>query len=205
MRVMKRILDVVLSLAVLTVCSPLLLVGAIWIRFDSPGPVFFRQVRVGRDGRNFRIWKFRTMQIGVPEQGPGVEIEAGDTRITRAGKVLRQWSLDEVPQLINVLKGEMSVVGPRPTLRYQVDQYTDRQKKRLRVPPGITGWAQIHGRNVLSWPERIEYDIWYVENWSLWLDLMILWKTPWVLFGKRGLYGRKEDFAIRPNNGNNGS
>lgn len=195
---LKRILDVVLSLGVLVVLSPALLAAAIWVRIDSPGPVFFRQLRVGRDGRDFRIWKFRTMEAGSPEQGPGVEIEAGDPRITRAGRKLRRWSLDELPQFINVLKGEMSVVGPRPTLRYQVEQYSQRQRRRLSVTPGITGWAQIHGRNVLSWPERIEYDLWYVEHRSLWLDLKILARTPAVLFGRRGLYGRKEDFAIRP-------
>jgi lipopolysaccharide/colanic/teichoic acid biosynthesis glycosyltransferase len=200
MNSLKRILDLVVSLGTLVVLSPVLLIGIIWIRIDSPGPVFFRQVRVGKDGRDFRIWKFRTMRIGSPEQGPGVVIEAGDPRITRAGRLLRKWSLDEIPQLLNVLKGEMSVVGPRPTLRYQVEQYSPRQRRRLSVLPGITGWAQIHGRNLLSWPERIEYDVWYVDNWSFWLDLKILARTPWVLFGKQGLYGRREDFAIRPDN-----
>ena len=198
MRGAKRILDLVLSAMILTLLSPFLFLAAILIRVDSRGPVFFRQERVGKNGVDFRIWKFRTMEMGAPDQGQGCVIEADDPRITRVGRFLRKWSIDEIPQFLNVIKGEMSLVGPRPTLRYQVEQYSLRQRKRLEVLPGISGWAQIHGRNEISWPERIEYDVWYAEHWSFWLDLRILFQTPFVFLRRGGLYGRKEDFAIRP-------
>lgn len=200
MKWLKRILDIVLSLTFLILAFPVFLLIAIWVRWDSAGSVFFRQQRVGRDGADFRIWKFRTMAPGTPEQGPDCVIEASDPRVTRSGTFLRAWSLDELPQLINILLGKMSLVGPRPTLRYQVEQYTPRQRRRLQVRPGLTGWAQIHGRNRLSWPERIEYDLWYVENWSLWLDIRILLRTPAILWRSEGLYGRREDFRIHSDN-----
>ena len=196
---MKRTLGIFLSGAVLVVSSPLSLVIAVLVKLDSKGPVFFIQDRVGKDGKPFRAYKFRTMLHGAADQGAGLIIEGqDDPRITKVGKFLRRWSLDELPQFINILKDEMSVVGPRPTLPYQVQQYDEFQRRRLEVKPGITGWAQIHGRNVLSWPERIEYDVWYVDNWSFRLDMEIILKTFGVLFKREGLYGDKERFIIRP-------
>ncbi|RLB08966.1 MAG: hypothetical protein DRG39_08145, partial [Deltaproteobacteria bacterium] len=169
------------------------------IKIDSKGPVFFRQERVGKNGKIFKIWKFRTMVMGAVSQGLGFNVARDDPRITRVGKFLRRWGLDELPQLINVLKGEMSIVGPRPTLKYQVDRYDAFQRQRLLMKPGITGWALIHGRNLLSWEERIKYDVWYVEHWSLGLDLWIILKTLWiVLVTKEGVYGKdgiNDDFT----------
>lgn len=186
----KNILDRVISLIALIILAVPFLVIALAIKLDSRGPVFFRQERVGKDGKLFKIWKFRTMVVGAENQGLGYNVAQDDPRITRVGRFLRIWGLDELPQLINVLRGEMSLVGPRPTLQYQVERYNDFQRKRLLVKPGITGWAAIHGRNLLSWEERIKLDVWYVENWSLWLDLKIMLKTLWfVLFTRKGVYG----------------
>ena len=194
----KRALDILFSATVLVVSCPLWLIIAILIKLDSTGPVFFVQKRVGKDGKPFQACKFRTMVQGATDQGAGLLIEGqDDPRITRIGKFLRRWSLDELPQFINILKGEMSVVGPRPTLLYQVEQYDEFQRRRLGVKPGITGWAQIHGRNLLSWPQRIEYDVWYVDNWTLALDVEIIVKTFPVLFKREGLYADKEKFIIR--------
>ncbi len=196
---MKRVLDVVVSLAGLVLLAPLFALIAVAIKLDSPGAVFFVQERVGKDGRLFRAYKFRTMIEGAAQQGAGFLVDGqDDPRITRTGKYLRRWSLDELPQLFNILAGQMSIVGPRPTLSYQVEQYDDFQRRRLEVKPGVTGWAQIHGRNVLSWPERIEYDVWYVDNWSFRLDLEIILKTVPVLFKSEGLYADEEKFVIRP-------
>ncbi|MBW2040299.1 MAG: sugar transferase, partial [Deltaproteobacteria bacterium] len=160
---------------------------------------FFRQERAGKGGKLFKTWKFRTMVVGAVNQGLGFNVAQDDPRITRVGRFLREWGLDELPQLINVLKGEMSIVGPRPTLNYQVDQYNNTQRRRLLVKPGITGWALIHGRNLLTWEERIRYDVWYVDHWSLWLDLWIMLKTLWiVLVTKEGVYGKggvNDDFT----------
>jgi undecaprenyl phosphate N,N'-diacetylbacillosamine 1-phosphate transferase len=169
------------------------------IKLDSKGPVFFVQERVGKDGKLFWACKFRTMIEGAVDQGAGFYIEGqDDPRITRIGRLLRSWSLDELPQLINILKGDMSVVGPRPTLPYQVEQYDQFQRRRLEVKPGLTGWAQVHGRNILSWPERIEHDVWYVDNWSLRLDMEIILKTLPALLKREGLYADKDKFIIRP-------
>jgi lipopolysaccharide/colanic/teichoic acid biosynthesis glycosyltransferase len=170
------------------VSSPVLGVCALAIKLDTRGPVFYRQARVGRGGRPFRIWKLRTMTVGAEHTGAGLYIEPGDTRITRAGRTLRRFSLDELPNLINVLTGEMSIVGPRPTVQEQVDEYTDHQRRRLEVKPGITGWAQVNGRTSLSWPERIELDVWYVDNRSPALDLRILARTAKLLATGQGLY-----------------
>lgn len=172
----------------LIILLPLFTIIATAIKIDDRGPIFFRQGRVGKDGRIFRIYKFRSMEVGAEHKGAGVFVEENDSRITRVGKFLRHTSFDELPQLINVLKGEMSLVGPRPTLPYQVERYDARQKKRLTVKPGITGWAQVNGRNALTWPERIELDLWYVDNWSLWLDFKVLFMTFLVVLKKRGLY-----------------
>lgn len=188
--VLKRALDVVLALVALAmVLIPFVLIAAA-IKLDSKGPVFFRQERIGKDARTIKPWKFRTMVEGAVHRGLGYNVMADDPRITRVGRFLRGWGLDELPQLINVIKGEMSLVGPRPTLRYQVERYDERQKRRLLVKPGITGWALIHGRNTLTWEERIRYDLWYVDHWSVGLDLLILLKTVWVVLVKReGVYG----------------
>ena len=161
----------------------MLALAALAIKLDDRGPVFYRQRRVGWRGRELDLLKLRTMVVGAESQGAGWAVNEGDPRITRVGRVLRRLSLDEIPQLWNVLKGEMSIVGPRPTLAYQVERYTPRQRRRLEVKPGVTGWAQIHGRARLPWSERIELDVWYVEHRSFWLDLRILARTPFALFG----------------------
>jgi lipopolysaccharide/colanic/teichoic acid biosynthesis glycosyltransferase len=157
--------------------------SALAIKLEDGGPVLYRQRRVGRDGREFELVKLRTMVVGAETQGAGWAVNRGDPRITRVGRVLRRLSLDELPQLWNVVQGEMSLIGPRPTLKYQVERYTDHQRRRLEVKPGITGWAQIHGRAALPWEERIELDVWYVEHRSPRLDLKILLRTPLALFG----------------------
>jgi lipopolysaccharide/colanic/teichoic acid biosynthesis glycosyltransferase len=144
--------------------------------------VLYRQRRVGRDGVDFELLKLRTMVVGAEHRGSGYAVDKGDARITGVGRVLRRLSLDELPQLWNVVRGDMSVIGPRPTLRYQVDRYSDRQRRRLEVKPGITGWAQVHGRAALPWEDRIELDVWYVEHRSPLLDMKILARTPRALF-----------------------
>lgn len=186
----KRIFDFFVSLIALILLFPLFLIISILIKLDTKGPVFFIHERIGQNGKPFFPIKFRTMKEGAIKEGLGYNVAENDPRITRVGKFLRKYGLDELPQLINVLKGEMSLVGPRPTFRYQVEKYDDFQKQRLLVKPGITGWAQIHGRNILSWEERIKYDVWYVKNWSLWLDFKILIKTIPLLFSKKGVYGK---------------
>ena len=191
-KIIKRLIDFVLGLVGLIIFSPLFLVVAVLIKIDSRGPIFFRYERVGKDGRLFFPFKFITMKEGAIKEGLGYNVAEDDERVTKIGKFLRKWGIDELPQLINVLRGEMSLVGPRPTFRYQVGKYNEFQRKRLLVKPGITGWALIHGRNLLSWEERIKYDVWYVENWSLWLDFKILFKTLDLIFIKReGVYGGK--------------
>ena len=166
--------------------SPLLAAGALAVRLGDGGPVLYRQRRVGLRGEEFELLKLRTMVVGAEAQGAGWAVNRGDLRITRAGRLLRRLSVDELPQLWNVLRGDMSLVGPRPTLAYQVERYTERQRKRLEVKPGLTGWAQIHGRASLPWEERIELDVWYVENRSWLVDAKILLRTPLALF--RGTY-----------------
>jgi lipopolysaccharide/colanic/teichoic acid biosynthesis glycosyltransferase len=184
----SRALDVVLAAVLLVVAAPLLGLAALAIRLESRGRVFYRQRRVGRYGRPFELWKLRTMVPGAETMGAGVYVLEGDPRITRVGRLLRRFSFDELPNLLNVLKGEMALVGPRPTVQEQVDRYTERQLRRLEVKPGITGWAQINGRTSLPWPERIELDVWYVEHRSLRLDLRILARTARMLASGRGLY-----------------
>ncbi|HZC31029.1 MAG TPA: sugar transferase [Gaiellaceae bacterium] len=183
---LNRVVDVVVGAAALVVASPLLALGMLAIKLTSPGPVLFRQTRVGKDGRDFELLKLRTMTVGAEHEGAGYAVAAGDPRITSVGRVLRRLSLDELPQLWNVVRGDMSMIGPRPTLRYQVERYTPRQRRRLEVRPGITGWAQVHGRASLPWDERIELDVWYVEHRSPSLDAKILALTPFALF--RGTY-----------------
>jgi lipopolysaccharide/colanic/teichoic acid biosynthesis glycosyltransferase len=166
----------------------LIALAALAIRLESPGHPIYRQRRVGRDGRPFEIYKLRTMVRGAEFTGAGLAIQEGDDRITRVGALLRRTSLDELPNLWNVVRGEMSIVGPRPTVQVQVDQYTERQRGRLEVKPGITGWAQVNGRASLPWSERIELDLWYVEHRSLALDLRILARTAKILASGDGLY-----------------
>ena len=180
---MNRALDVAGASLGLVLASPFLAAAALAIKLDGGGPVLYRQQRVGKDGREFELVKLRTMVVGAERQGAGWAVDHGDSRITRVGSVLRRLSLDEVPQLWNVVRGEMSLIGPRPTLAYQVEQYTPHQRRRLDVRPGITGWAQVQGRASLPWEERIELDVWYVDHRSPWLDLKILGRTPLALFG----------------------
>ena len=179
---MKRALDVAGAALVLALAGPLLALAALAVKLEDGGPAFYRQRRVGLNGAEFELLKLRTMVVGAERQGAGYAVNEGDPRITRAGRVLRRLSVDELPQLWNVLRGEMSLVGPRPTLAYQVERYTPRQRRRLEVKPGITGWAQVNGRAARPWDERIELDVWYVEHRSLWLDLKILARTPFALF-----------------------
>ena len=179
---MNRVADIALAGASLVVTSPILGAAALATKLGDGGPVFYRQRRVGRDGAEFELLKLRTMEVGAEHKGAGFAVNEGDPRITPVGKLLRRLSLDELPQLWNVVRGDMSLVGPRPTLAYQVERYTPHQRRRLEVKPGITGWAQIHGRARLPWDERIELDVWYVEHRSPWLDLKILARTPLALF-----------------------
>jgi lipopolysaccharide/colanic/teichoic acid biosynthesis glycosyltransferase len=179
----NRVLDVVGASVGLALASPFLAAAAIAIKLGDRGPVLYRQQRVGKDGHEFELVKLRTMVVGAERQGAGWAVNRGDPRITRVGSVLRRISLDEVPQLWNVVRGEMSLIGPRPTLAYQVEQYTPHQRRRLDVRPGVTGWAQVQGRASLPWEERIELDVWYVDNRSPWLDVKILARTPLALFG----------------------
>jgi lipopolysaccharide/colanic/teichoic acid biosynthesis glycosyltransferase len=178
----NRVADIALAGASLVVTSPILGAAALATKLGDGGPVFYRQRRVGRDGAEFELLKLRTMEVGAEHKGAGFAVNEGDPRITPIGKLLRRLSLDELPQLWNVVRGDMSLVGPRPTLAYQVERYTPHQRRRLEVKPGITGWAQIHGRARLPWDERIELDVWYVEHRSPWLDLKILARTPLALF-----------------------
>jgi lipopolysaccharide/colanic/teichoic acid biosynthesis glycosyltransferase len=180
---MKRAIDLVGALLLCALTSPLVLAGALAVRLEGGGPALYRQRRVGLDGADFELLKLRTMVAGAEAQGAGYAVNEGDPRITRVGRVLRRLSIDELPQLWNVVRGDMSLVGPRPTLRYQVDRYTPHQRRRLEVKPGITGWAQVNGRAALPWADRIELDVWYVEHRSLWLDLKILARTPFALVG----------------------
>lgn len=180
---MNRAADVAIAGTALVVASPLLGLGALAAKLEGRGPVLYKQTRVGKEGVDFELLKLRTMVVGAETMGTGFAVNEGDSRITRVGRVLRRLSLDELPQLWNVVRGEMSIIGPRPTLRYQVERYDTTQARRLEVKPGITGWAQVHGRATLPWEERIALDVWYVEHRSAWLDLKILAKTPIALFG----------------------
>ena len=184
----KRALDLLIGGAAALLSAPLVALAAFAIRLESPGHPIYRQRRVGRDGRPFEIYKLRTMVRGAEFTGAGLAIQEGDDRITRVGAFLRRTSLDELPNLWNVVRGEMSIVGPRPTIQVQVDQYTDHQRGRLKVKPGITGWAQVNGRASLPWSERIELDLWYVEHCSLALDLKILARTLKMVLSGDGLY-----------------
>jgi lipopolysaccharide/colanic/teichoic acid biosynthesis glycosyltransferase len=186
--VIRRAIDIVVSASLLALSSPVLVAAMIAIRLETPGPVIYRQRRIGLDGHPFDVLKLRTMVDGAENIGAGLAVNEGDPRITRVGAVLRRASLDELPNLVNVLRGEMSLIGPRPTLPFQVDQYSERQRRRLQMRPGITGWAQVNGRASLPWAERIELDIHYIENRSLALDLEILWRTVAMILAGGDLY-----------------
>ncbi len=185
---LARVLDLAIAVPAALITAPVVAALAVAVRLESPGHPIYTQTRVGLDGQLFQIYKLRTMVRGAEFTGAGLAIQEGDDRITRIGDFLRRYSLDELPNLWNVLRGEMSIVGPRPTLAVQVEQYTERQRGRLAVKPGITGWAQVNGRASLPWPERIELDLWYVEHRSLWLDLRILARTLRMVFGGEGIY-----------------
>lgn len=179
-RAVKRFLDVTASFLGLVLLSPLLLAVSILIKIDSRGPVIFRQKRIGRNGKVFEIYKFRSMCVGAEKTGSGVYSGKGDARVTRIGKILRATSIDELPQILNILKGEMSFVGPRPPLTYhpwKYEEYTDFQKRMFEVRPGITGWAQVNGRKDVEWHKRIELNVWYVDHMSLLLDIKIMFMT----------------------------
>lgn len=184
----RRAFDILVSSCALVLSSPLLLAAVLAIKLETPGPAFYRQRRSGLNGEPFDMLKLRTMVDGAEHIGAGLAVNANDSRITRVGGLLRRTSLDELPNLLNVLRGEMSLVGPRPTLPAQVAQYTPRQRLRLSVKPGITGWAQVNGRASLPWSERIELDLHYVEHRSLLLDLRILLRTPLLVLRGGGLY-----------------
>jgi lipopolysaccharide/colanic/teichoic acid biosynthesis glycosyltransferase len=185
---LRRAFDIAVAGTTLALLSPFLLGAMLAIRLESPGSPIYRQRRVGKGGHEFDVLKLRTMVSGAEHMGRGLAVSEGDTRITRTGRFLRRTSLDEVPNLINVLRGDMSIIGPRPTVPIQVDRYTERQRGRLAVKPGITGWAQVNGRTELAWDERIELDLWYIEHRSLRLDLEILWRTARMVLGGHGLY-----------------
>ena len=198
--VVKHALDRLIAAVLLVLLGPLLLAIGAAVIFESGRPVVFVQARVGRNGRLFPIYKFRTMIQGAAQQGLGTTVAAADDRITRVGAFLRSWSLDEIPQLLNVLRGEMSLVGPRPTLEYQVVEYTPFQRRRLEMKPGLTGWAQVNGRNSLPWAKRIELDVWYMDHFSLLLDIQILLRTIGVFLRREGLYGPggvNDDFVTK--------
>ena len=184
----RRLFDVVVAALALVATSPVLLAAIVAIRLETAGHPIYRQRRIGKDGRPFDMLKLRTMVAGAESMGSGLAVNEGDPRITRVGAFLRRFSIDELPNLINVMRGEMAFVGPRPTIQAQVDQYTDRQLRRLEVKPGLTGWAQINGRASLPWSERIELDVWYVDNKGPLLDLKIILKTIRMLLLGHGIY-----------------
>ena len=188
-RGLPRWLDVAIAIIALVVSAPVLALAALAIKLDSRGPVLYLARRIGRDGAEFELYKLRTMHTGNDPVGVGTPVLAGDPRVTRVGEFLRRFSLDELPNLVNVVRGEMAVVGPRPTLAAQVDEYTPHQRRRLEVKPGLTGWAQVNGRAEIPWDERIELDVWYVEHRTAALDLRILARTARLLITGQGLYG----------------
>ncbi|MDQ7824486.1 MAG: sugar transferase [Candidatus Eremiobacteraeota bacterium] len=195
---LKRALDLFLVFIGLLLTAPVMAAAALIIKLESKGPLFFLQERIGKDGKPFTIFKFRTMVDGAEHIGAGLDLVKGDPRITKSGHFLRRWCIDELPQLFNVLRGEMSCVGPRPTLRYQVEQYTGHERRRLEVKPGMTGLATVKGRNALSWPERIEWDIWYVDHYSFWLDIKLILATFSLLAKSDVVYADSvEAFRIR--------
>ena len=189
-RTIKRLIDLALAGVALFVLSPVILFGVLLVRVFMGCPVFFCQVRPGVNEKPFKLYKFRTM---TEKRGPGGELLPDDERLTRVGRFLRRWSLDELPQLWNVLKGDMSLVGPRPLLMEYLELYTPEQRRRHELRPGITGWAQVEGRNLVNWERRFKLDVWYVDNWTLWVDLGILWRTFWMAILGKGIGGKGHD------------
>lgn len=194
----KRAVDLAIAVPLAVATSPLMAAIALWVRLDSKGPAVFRQERVGFDGRPFNLLKFRSMVVGAQQMGAGLAVTEGDARITRAGRILRKLSLDELPQLLNVIRGDMSIVGPRPTVASQVAHYDARQRRRLLARPGVTGLAQVRGRNEIPWSVRIEHDLEYVDGWSLRRDLAILVRTAKVVVGRGGTYRDDRGFDLAP-------
>ncbi len=189
----KRFMDIIISFLALIILLPAFFMIFIAIKLTSHGPAIYKQERIGMNGKSFVVYKFRTMRLGAETETMGKYITGDEEALTALGKFLRRWGLDELPQLWNVLKGDMSLVGPRPTLPYQVERYYEWQRKRLLVKPGLTGWAQVNGRNKLTWPERIEYDVWYVENWSLMLDLKIIAMTIPAILKREYAFAEREE------------
>lgn len=197
----KRFLDIVLSATALLVVSVFMLFAAIAVKLDSPGPIIFKQQRLGKDGRVFWMYKFRSMCVGAEKTGSGVYSGKEDARVTKVGKILRATSIDELPQLVNILKGDMSIIGPRPPLTYHpwpLEEYTDEQKRMFELRPGITGWAQTHGRKDVEWNKRIELNVWYVDNVSLWLDIKILFLTVFKVLSNADNENKGETLVKEP-------
>jgi sugar transferase EpsL len=180
----KRLLDLLLAVLGLILISPILILIAVLIRWRLGRPVLFRQIRPGYKGQLFAVYKFRTMAEIHDDQGA---LLPDEQRLSRLGRMLRSFSLDELPEFFNVLRGEMSVVGPRPLLVQYLERYSPEQARRHEVLPGITGWAQVNGRNVLTWEDKFRFDVWYVDHWSFWLDLKILWMTMWKVLRREGI------------------
>ncbi len=200
--VFKRICEILLSIIALIVLSPIMLITAAAIKFESDGPVIFKQDRIGKDGKVFKIYKFRSMCVGAEHTGSGVYSGADDMRVTKVGKIIRAASIDELPQLVNILKGDMSFVGPRPPLTYHpwtIDEYTEEQFRMFEVRPGITGWAQVHGRKEVEWHERIRLNVWYVDNFSLWLDIKILFMTVFKVLTNADNVNSTETLSVERN------
>ncbi len=196
----KRIFDFIFAIILLLILSPLFIIVAIAINIDSKGPVFFKQERSGQHGKVFNVYKFRTMINNAEKIGSGLYTDSTDPRITRVGEFLRKTSIDELPQLINIIKGEMSFIGPRPVPMGNLDEFNIDETERLKVKPGITGWAQVNGRNTLTWPEKNEKDIWYVNNISLLLDIKIIFMTIKVILFKEGVYSGRYASMVKDNN-----
>ncbi|HEX8085772.1 MAG TPA: sugar transferase [Solirubrobacteraceae bacterium] len=184
----RRAFDLAVASVALLLAAPVLLAAILAIRLETPGHPIYRQRRIGKDGRPFDMLKLRTMVAGAESMGSGLAVNEGDPRITRVGAFLRRYSIDELPNLVNVLRGDMAIVGPRPTVQVQVAQYTERQRGRLAVRPGLTGWAQVNGRAKLRWDERIELDLWYIEHRSWRVDLRILVRTARIIIAGEGIY-----------------
>jgi lipopolysaccharide/colanic/teichoic acid biosynthesis glycosyltransferase len=193
--VLKRTFDILVAATALILLSPIIAMITLAIKLDDGGSILFLQERVGKNARTFLCFKFRTMIMGAERKGAGLVIEKNDARITRVGRFLRSYTLDEIPQIFNVLSGDMSIVGPRPTVMSQVERYTPDQRRRLEMQPGMAGWAWVNGRNRNPWDKRIEMDIWYIDHWSFWLDLKILFKAFWLLFRHDGAYA--DDGKVR--------
>ena len=199
----KRMIDIIVSISVITISLPLMIIVSLLILIDDGWPVFLKQKRIGQNFKEFELLKFRSMKVNnIPVEQMG-QVREDNLLVTRIGRIIRRFKIDELPQLINVLLGDMSLVGPRPTVPEQVKRYTDFEKLRLKMKPGITGWAQVNGNTQLSWDERIKLDVWYIEHWSLWLDFIIVIKTiKVVLFGERPVtkaIKEAKDFAVRFN------